>query len=83
VNYWGIHAFKLTNAKGQAQFAKWVFEPAGPEALLDDERLESQPDEFLANELRQRVATKPTDDPVLRARAGAYAESPARRLGGR
>jgi catalase len=147
VNYWSVHAFKFTNAKGQSQFAKWVFEPAGGEELLDEEKLKSLPDDFLADDLQRRVAAQPvefpmrlqlaeagdslvnptvawpasrttvtvgrlvidkveagaggacealtfiptvlprgvepSDDPVLRARAGAYAESLARRLGGR
>jgi catalase len=147
VNFWGVHAFKFTNAKGQAQFARWVFEPAAGQELLDDEKLKTLPEDFLADELRQRVAAKPaefhmrlqlaepgddlvnptvtwpesrktvtvgrlvitkveagadgacaaqmfnplvlpkgiepSDDPVLRARAGVYAESLARRLGGR
>ncbi|WP_298233369.1 catalase family peroxidase [uncultured Azohydromonas sp.] len=56
VNYWGVHAFQFTTAKGQSQYARWVFEPAGGQELLDDEKLKSLPDDFLADELRRRVA---------------------------
>lgn len=61
VNYWGVHAFRFVNAKGQAQFAKWVFEPVGGQELLDEEKLKALPDEFLAEELRRRVAAKPVE----------------------
>ena len=61
VSYWGVHAFKLTNARGQARYAKWVFEPAGGQELLDDEKLKALPDEFLAEELRRRVAAGPVE----------------------
>lgn len=61
VNYWGVHAFKFSNAKGQSQYARWVFEPAGGEELLDDEKLKPLPDHFLADELRRRIAAKPAE----------------------
>ena len=61
VNYWGVHAFKFSNAKGQAQYARWVFEPAGGQEVLDDEKLKQLPDHFLADELRRRVAAKPAE----------------------
>jgi catalase len=61
VNYWGVHAFRFTNAKGQAQYARWVFEPVGGQDLLDEEKLKSMPAEFLADELRHRVAARPAE----------------------
>jgi catalase len=61
VNYWGVHAFRFSNAKGQTQYAKWVFEPVGGQELLDDERLAPLPNDFLADELRRRLAAKPAE----------------------
>jgi len=61
VNYWGVHAFKFSNAMGQTQYARWVFEPAGGQELLDDEKLNPLPDHFLADELRRRIAAKPAE----------------------
>jgi catalase len=59
VNYWGANAFEFVNAQGQSQFVRWQFAPeAGTLGLTDDE-LKSMPDEFLADELRKRVAAKP------------------------
>jgi catalase len=61
VNYWGVHAFRFTDAKGQARYARWVFEPVGGQELLDEDKLKSMPDEFLADEVRQRVAARPAE----------------------
>ena len=61
VNYWGVHAFQFTNARGQSRYARWVFEPVGGQDLLDDDKLKSLPDDFLADELRQRVAARPAE----------------------
>ncbi|WP_232540215.1 catalase family peroxidase [Azohydromonas aeria] len=61
VNYWGVHAFRFVDSKGQSRYARWVFEPVGGQELLDDERLKALPDEFLADDLRKRVAGKPVE----------------------
>ena len=61
VNYWGVHAFKFSNAKGQTQYARWVFEPVGGQELLDDEQLKQLPDDFLVDELRRRIAAQPAE----------------------
>ena len=55
VNYWGVHAHGFTNAAGQTQFGKWIFEPAaGLEGLSDDEAKAKGPS-FLFDDVRQRV----------------------------
>ena len=59
VNYWGVNAFAFVNAAGKRQFAKWVFEPVAGTQGLSDEEAKAKPGEFLADELRQRVATSP------------------------
>ncbi len=59
VNYWGVNAFELINAKGQSQFVRWQFVPDGGTMGLSDDQLKSLPDNFLADDLRQRVANAP------------------------
>ncbi len=59
LNYWGVNAFAFVDAKGNKQFAKWVFEPAAGTAGLSDDEAKARPTEFLADELRQRVAGGP------------------------
>jgi catalase len=57
IDYFGIHAFRFTNAAGQAQMAKWSFAPVGGQQGLRDEDLATMPDNFLISELRSRIAT--------------------------
>lgn len=59
VNYWSTNAFIVTNAKGEKTTVRWQFEPAAGTLGLTDEQLKSMPDEFLADELRRRVAAGP------------------------
>lgn len=59
VNYWGVNAFELVNAKGASQFVRWQFVPEKGTLGLTDEQMKSLPDNFLASELRTRVATSP------------------------
>jgi catalase len=56
VNYWGVSAFAFVNSAGQKQFVKWVFEPVGGTAGLSDDDAKAKGANFLADELRQRVA---------------------------
>jgi catalase len=59
VNYWSTNAFELVGAKGASQFVRWQFVPEAGTLGLSDEQLKSMPDEFLADELRKRVAAAP------------------------
>ena len=59
VNYWGNNAFEFVNAKNESQFVRWQFLPEAGTAGLTDEELKTMPDDFLADELRKRVATAP------------------------
>ena len=72
VNYWGANAFEFTNAKGTKQFGKWSFEPARGQESLTEEQLKTMPDDFLADELRNRAAatTIAFDFKVQLAQAG-------------
>lgn len=55
VNYWGVNAFKFVNARDQTQYVRWVFEPAAGVLGLSEEQLKTMPDDFLADELRERA----------------------------
>lgn len=61
VNYWGANAFKFTNAKGQSQFARWMFEPVKGQEFIADDQLANTPKEFLAEELKNRLAKGPVE----------------------
>lgn len=57
LSYFSTNAFEFINAKGQSQFVRWqIVPPAGLEGLTD-EQVKAKPDSFLADELRQRVAS--------------------------
>lgn len=59
VGYWGTHAFEFVNARSASQFARWQFVPETGVIGLSDDEMKSLPDEFLADELRKRVAAGP------------------------
>lgn len=59
INYWGVNAFKATNAQGQANFVRWRFEPVAGLKGLTAEELQPLPNDFLFDELRKRVAAGP------------------------
>ncbi len=56
VAYWSNNAFEVVNARGAGQFVRWQFVPEAGTVGLTDEQLKTLPDNFLADELRQRVA---------------------------
>lgn len=56
VNYWGVHGFAFTNAKGEKTAGKWIFEPVGGVQGLSDEEAKAKGPSFLFDDLRQRVA---------------------------
>lgn len=58
-NYWGIHAFTLTNAGGEAKTVKLKLIPkAGVTGLTPEEAKEKSPD-FYKGELKERFAKGP------------------------
>lgn len=61
LSYFGVHAFKFTNKKGETRYAKWDFEPAAGQLRLDEAALAALPDSFLNDELRARSAVKPVE----------------------
>ncbi|MES2719086.1 MAG: catalase family peroxidase [Pseudomonadota bacterium] len=56
VNYWGVHGFVFVDAAGKKQVGKWIFEPVGGTQGLSDDEAKAKGTEFLADDLRQRVA---------------------------
>lgn len=59
VDYWGVHAYTLTDAKGTATVAKLkTVATAGQLGLTDDEA-KAKPDAFYADELKERLAQGP------------------------
>jgi catalase len=84
VNYWGIHAYTMTNASGKAQLIKFKLVPTGGEAGLSDDEAKAKPADFLVAELTDRIARKapagfdvmailgeagdPTNDPTMQWR---------------
>lgn len=70
--YWSTNAFEFIDAKNQGRFLRWQFVPTGGQEWLSEDQLKSLPDDFLAGELRQRVAKGPVvfDFKVQLAEAG-------------
>lgn len=58
-SYWSTNAFEMVTAAGQGQFVRWQFAPEQGMVGLTDDQMKSMPDDFLAADLRQRVAAAP------------------------
>ncbi|WP_270936506.1 catalase family peroxidase [Falsiroseomonas oryzae] len=64
--YWGVNTFVFRGQDGQLRPARWVFEPRAGTQRLTEEQMRSMPGDFLADELRRRVAAGPVEfDMVL------------------
>jgi catalase len=64
--YWGVNAFRFRGADGAVRHARWVFEPRAGTLRLTEEEARALPNDFLADELRRRVAAAPVEfDMVL------------------
>ncbi len=55
--YWAVHAFKFTNATGQSVYGRYMLEPVAGVVGITEEQKQTLPDQFLAGELKTRVAT--------------------------
>jgi catalase len=55
VNYWGVHGFGFTNARGEKTWGKWIFEPIGGVQSLSDDDAKAKGPNFLFDDLRERV----------------------------
>ena len=58
-DYFGVHTFYLTNAKGERRGVKWRAEPVGGYVGLDDEAAKAKGADFYSQELEQRFAKGP------------------------
>ncbi|WP_027171277.1 catalase family peroxidase [Methylobacterium sp. 10] len=59
VDYWGVHAYTLTNAQNEAKVVKLKTVAAAGQLGLTDEELKAKPDSFYADELKERLAKGP------------------------
>lgn len=59
VDYWGVHAFTLTNAAGQATVAKLKFVAVAGQLGLTEEELKTRANSFYADELAERLSKGP------------------------
>lgn len=57
VNYYGVHAYTLTNAAGEKTVIKFRMVPTGGLASLTDDEAKGKPADFLVDELRGRLAS--------------------------
>lgn len=58
-DYYGVHTFYLTNAKGERQGVKWKAEPVGGFVELSDKDAEAKGADFYAKELNDQFAKGP------------------------
>jgi catalase len=64
--YWGVNTFLFRGQDGQVRPARWVFEPRAGVERLTEAQMQSMGANFLADELRRRVASGPVEfDMVL------------------
>jgi catalase len=63
--YFGVNSFVFTNARGEAVHARWTFEPVAGRVGLTAEERQARGADFLADELRGRVARGPAEWRVL------------------
>lgn len=59
VDYWGVHAYTLTNARGAATVARLKAVAAAGQLGLTDEQLAQKPASFYADELKERLGRGP------------------------
>lgn len=57
--YYGIHAFKFTDAQGKTTLVKWRFEPKDGVKTLTDDEMKSAPPNFLEEKLIARTGQGP------------------------
>jgi catalase len=59
VDYWGVQAYTLTNAQGEARIAKLKAVAGAGQLGLSDDDLKTKPDNFYADELKERLGKGP------------------------
>jgi catalase len=77
VAYHGVHAYTLTNAAGANQVVKFRMVPLGGDTNLTDDEAKAKPNDYLADELAERLKTgKPAgfDVMAVMGRAGDHTD---------
>jgi catalase len=59
INYFGVNSFKFMNSKGASQYVRYQFVPEKGEELLTPEQIAKVDPDYLAKEIRERVAKHP------------------------
>ena len=67
LNYFGVNSFKFTNSKGASQYVRYQFVPEKGEELLTPEQIAKAGPDYLAKEIRERVANTHQVQNVRRA----------------
>ena len=65
VDYWALHAYTLTNAKGDATVARLKAVASAGQLGLSDAELQAKPASFYADELKERLAKGPAAFDIL------------------
>lgn len=63
--YFGVNAFKFTNAQGKVSYGRYRIVPVAPAAYLSDEQNAKAAPGFLADEIHQRVKAGPVKFKLL------------------
>ncbi|WP_019906122.1 catalase family peroxidase [Methylobacterium sp. 77] len=71
VDYWGVHAYTLTNAKDEANVVKLKTVAAAGQLGLSEDDLKAKPDSFYADELKERLASGPATFSLVAIRGEA------------
>jgi catalase len=58
-SFFGVNAYKFTNADGVSRFGRYRIRPDGGSAYLSDDAAKAQPSNFLFDEIKERIAKSP------------------------
>jgi catalase len=61
VDYWGVHAYTLTNGRGETRVAKLKAIAAAGQLGLTDDELKAKPDDFYVDELKGQLGKGPAE----------------------
>ncbi|GJE17868.1 catalase family peroxidase [Methylobacterium marchantiae] len=71
VDYWGVHAYTLTNARNEANVVKLKTVAAAGQLGLSEDDIKTKPDSFYADELKERLAQGPATFSLVAIRGEA------------
>lgn len=58
-SFYGVNAFKFTNASGKERYGRYIITPLAGEAFLSKEQAQTAKPDYLMQELPQRLSTAP------------------------